>query len=191
MAVVLGIDPGTNFMGYGIIESLGNAIKCLAVGIVDMHKMDDPYLKLKTIFSRTTGLINSYHPECLSIEAQFYEKNAQSMLKLGRAQGVAIAAAVSCGVEIHEYEPRKIKQSVTGYGNATKEQVAAMLARMLNLTELPDKYDATDALAAAVCHHFQMKFPSVASTTTKKPRAKKGGSSSWEAFISQNPDRVC
>lgn len=190
MAVILGIDPGTNFMGYGIIESAGNAVKCLGVGIVDMHKMDDPYMKLKMIFNRVTGLINSYHPDSLSIEAQFYEKNAQSMLKLGRAQGVAIAAAVSCGVQIFEYEPRKIKQSVTGYGNATKEQVAAMLARMLNLTELPDKYDATDALAAAVCHHFQSKFPAVTSSPTKAKRTKKSAGS-WEAFISQNPDRVC
>ena len=179
MAVVLGIDPGTNFMGYGIIESLGNAIKCLAVGIVDMHKMDDPYLKLKTIFNRTTGLINSYHPECLSIEAQFYEKNAQSMLKLGRAQGVAIAAAVNAGMQVFEYEPRKIKLAITGSGSASKEQVARMLAQTLKINEFPDKYDATDALAAAVCHHYQKRLP-----------IQKSGSNSWAAFIANNPDRV-
>ncbi|MCQ2252348.1 MAG: crossover junction endodeoxyribonuclease RuvC [Bacteroidales bacterium] len=179
MAVILGIDPGTNFMGYGVIESQGSKIKCLAVGILDIHKISDPYQKLRMIYERVQGLANSYKPEALSIEAQFYEKNAQSMLKLGRAQGVAIAAAVNAGLQIFEYEPRKIKLAVTGYGNATKEQVARMLAGMLDITEFPDKYDATDALAAAVCHHYQNRIPSV-----------KSGSNSWAAFIANNPDRV-
>lgn len=179
MAVILGIDPGTNFMGYGVIETTGQKIKCLAVGILDIHKVADPYQKLRMIYDRVSGLARGYSPTALSIEAQFYEKNAQSMLKLGRAQGVAIAAAVNAGLEIFEYEPRKIKLAVTGYGNATKEQVARMLAATLDITEAPDKYDATDALAAAVCHHYQNRIP-----------AAKSGSSSWAAFIANNPDRV-
>ena len=186
MAVVLGIDPGTNFMGYGIIESLGNAIKCLAVGIVDMHKMDDPYLKLKTIFNRTTGLINSYHPECLSIEAQFYEKNAQSMLKLGRAQGVAMAAALYRDIPIFEYAPRTIKQTITGNGNASKEQVSKMLQAMLKFEEMPKYLDATDALAAAVCHYLDRgKDVNYTKKSQRKP-----ASSSWAKFVEQHPDRL-
>lgn len=179
MAVILGIDPGTNFMGYGIIDSEGSKIECLAVGILDIHNVKDPYLKLKMIYDRVASLINGYHPTELSIEAQFYEKNAQSMLKLGRAQGVAISAAVNAGLQIHEYEPRKIKLAVAGNGSATKEQVARMLAMTLKINEFPDKYDATDALAAAVCHHYQKRMPV----------APKGGNS-WAAFIANNPDRV-
>lgn len=180
MSVILGIDPGTNVMGYGIINSDKNKINCLAIGVLELTKVADPYLKLKMIFDRVSSLISGYNPDSLAIEAQFYSKNAQSMLKLGRAQGVAIAAAVAKGLTINEYEPRKIKMSVTGYGNATKEQVALMLARLLNLTELPDKFDATDALAVAVCHHYQLQLPS----------AVAGGAKSWKAFINQNPDRV-
>ena len=177
--VILGIDPGTNVMGYGVIESQGSKIKCLAVGILDIHKVEDKYLKLKMIFDRVTGLCKSFQPDCLSIEAQFYEKNAQSMLKLGRAQGVAIAAAVNFGVEVFEYEPRKIKLAVTGYGNASKEQISTMLIRTLNLTEVPDKFDATDALAAAVCHHYQKRLPVAAK-----------GANTWAAFIANNPNRI-
>ncbi len=180
MGVILGIDPGTNVMGYGIIDSVKNKMSCLAVGVLELSKVGDPYLKLKMIFDRVSSLISGYNPQALAIEAQFYSKNAQSMLKLGRAQGVAIAAAVSKGLSVTEYEPRKIKMSVTGYGNATKEQVAAMLARMLNLTELPDKLDATDALAAAVCHHYQLQLP----------MGIAAGAKSWKAFINQHPDRV-
>ena len=177
--VILGIDPGTNVMGYGVIESEGSKIKCLAVGVLDIHKVEDKYLKLKMIFDRVTGLCKSFQPDCLSIEAQFYEKNAQSMLKLGRAQGVAIAAAVNFGVEVFEYEPRKIKLAVTGYGNASKEQIAKMLIGTLNLTEVPDKFDATDALAAAVCHHYQKRLPAAAK-----------GTNTWAAFIANNPNRI-
>ncbi len=177
--VILGIDPGTNVMGYGVIESEGSKIKCLAVGVLDIHKVEDKYLKLKMIFDRVTGLCKSFQPDCLSIEAQFYEKNAQSMLKLGRAQGVAIAAAVNFGVEVFEYEPRKIKLAVTGYGNASKEQISKMLIGTLNLTEVPDKFDATDALAAAVCHHYQKRLPAAAK-----------GANTWAAFIAHNPNRI-
>ncbi len=177
--IILGIDPGTNFMGYGVIESDGSKLRNIAIGILDLHKIEDKYLKLKMIFDRVTGLCNSYKPDELAIEAQFYEKNAQSMLKLGRAQGVAIAAAVNYGVKIFEYEPRKIKLAVTGYGNATKEQVARMLIGMLKLEEVPDKFDATDALAVAVCHHYQKRMPNL-----------KSGGNSWSAFIANNPGRI-
>jgi crossover junction endodeoxyribonuclease RuvC len=177
--IILGIDPGTNVMGYGVIESEGSKIKCLAVGVLDIHKVEDKYLKLKMIFDRVTGLCKSFQPDCLSIEAQFYEKNAQSMLKLGRAQGVAIAAAVNFGAEIFEYEPRKIKLAVTGYGNASKEQISKMLINTLKLEEIPDKFDATDALAAAVCHHYQKRLPAAAK-----------GANSWAAFIANNPGRI-
>ncbi|MBR6279637.1 MAG: crossover junction endodeoxyribonuclease RuvC [Bacteroidales bacterium] len=178
--IILGIDPGTNIMGYGVIESTGSKIKCLAVGVLDIHNVEDKYLKLKMIFDRVTGLCKSFKPKALAIEAQFYEKNAQSMLKLGRAQGVAIAAAVTFGVKVTEYEPRKIKLAVTGYGNASKDQVSRMLIGMLNLTEVPDKFDATDALAAAVCHHYQLS----------NPLANVKGGNSWAAFIANNPQRV-
>ncbi len=178
--VILGIDPGTNVMGYGVINSADNKIKCLAVGVLDIHNVEDKYLKLKMIFDRVSGLCKSFKPDELAIEAQFYEKNAQSMLKLGRAQGVAIAAAVNNNVKVFEYEPRKIKLAVTGYGNASKDQVARMLIGMLNLQEVPDKFDATDALAAAVCHHYQCK----------NPLTKLKSGNSWAAFIAENPSRV-
>lgn len=177
--VILGIDPGTNFMGYAVIESDGSKINMQAIGILDIHKVEDTYLKLKMIFDRVTGLCNSYKPDHLAIEAQFYDKNAQSMLKLGRAQGVSIAAALNYGVKVTEYEPRKIKLAVTGNGNASKEQVARMLISMLALKEVPDKFDATDALAVAVCHHYQQKSPAL----------PKGGNS-WANFIANNPGRV-
>ncbi|MBO7565737.1 MAG: crossover junction endodeoxyribonuclease RuvC [Bacteroidales bacterium] len=176
---ILGIDPGTNFMGYGVIECNGSKINCLAIGILDIHNVKDTYLKLKMIYDRVSGLAASYKPEELAIEAQFYEKNAQSMLKLGRAQGVAIAAAVNAGMQVFEYEPRKIKLAITGSGSASKEQVARMLANTVKINEFPDKYDATDALAAAVCHHYQKRLP-----------IQKSGSNSWAAFIANNPDRV-
>ncbi len=178
--IILGIDPGTNVMGYGIISSEKNKISCIAVGVLDIKKVVDPYQKLKMIFDRVTGLINSYNPDVLAIEAQFYSVNAQSMLKLGRAQGVAIAAAVNKNLQVQEYEPRKVKMAVSGTGTATKEQVSNMMIRMLNLSEVPDKFDATDALAVAVCHHFNCQ----------NPLLKKSGANSWKTFISQNPDRI-
>jgi len=153
--IILGIDPGTAVMGYGLVKETGSKIELISLGVVKMDKIDDHMLKLQRIFEKTVALIDNYHPDCLAIEAPFYGKNIQVMLKLGRAQGVAIAAALSRNLVITEYAPRKIKQSITGNGNATKEQVAAMLQTLLKFTETPDFLDATDGLAVAVCHSFQ------------------------------------
>ncbi|HNW75207.1 MAG TPA: crossover junction endodeoxyribonuclease RuvC [Bacteroidales bacterium] len=177
--IILGIDPGTTIMGYGIIRVTGNRLSMLALGTLKLNKYDDHALRLKIIFERTVGLIDEYHPDELSIEAPFFGKNVQSMLKLGRAQGVAIAAALSRSIPITEYSPRKIKQSITGKGSASKEQVAAMLARLLQFADTPESLDATDALAAAVCHYFQKEKPD----TGKK-------FSGWKSFVNANPGRV-
>src|SRR6478609_6109298 len=156
--IILGIDPGTAVMGYGLVKEIGTKAELISLGVVKMDKIDDHMLKLQRIFEKTLALIDNYKPDCLAIEAPFYGKNIQVMLKLGRAQGVAMAAALSRNVEVTEYSPRKIKQAITGNGNATKEQVAAMLQSLLNFKETPDFLDATDGLAVAVCHAFQ-KFP--------------------------------
>lgn len=177
--VILGIDPGTNILGYGIITCTGQKMALETLGIVDMQKLDDPMLKLQTIFERTTALIETYKPDELSIEAPFFGKNVQSMLKLGRAQGVAIAAALARGIPAFEYSPRKIKQSITGRGGASKEQVAAMLQSMLKITDMPSKLDATDGLAVAVCHFFQ-----------NKPQAAGKSYTGWKAFLTENAHRV-
>jgi len=177
--IILGIDPGTNIMGYGIVCVTGNQISLLAMGVLKLNKYDDHHSRLKIIFDRMISLIGQYHPDELSIEAPFFGKNVQSMLKLGRAQGVAIAAALSRSVPIFEYSPRKIKQSITGNGSSSKEQVASMLTRLLKITEVPETLDATDGLAAAVCHYFQKGLPE----TGKK-------FSGWKSFLSANPGRV-
>ena len=155
--IILGIDPGTNVMGYGVIRVIGNKAELVVMGVIDMRKEKDPYLRLGRIFERVTGIIDSYLPDEMAIEAPFFGKNVQSMLKLGRAQGVAIAAAIHHDVPIHEYAPLKIKMAITGQGQASKEQVAAMLQRMLNIREdeMPKYMDATDALGAAYCHFLQ------------------------------------
>lgn len=157
--IILGIDPGTNIMGYGVIHEKGKTVICIGFGIVDMHKMDGHFNKLKHIYERTLQLIDGFKPDELSIEAPFQGKNVQSMLKLGRAQGAAIAAALTRTVPIYEYAPRKIKLAITGSGAASKEQVAGMLQRLLKLEELPEKLDATDGLAAAMCHYYQRIGP--------------------------------
>jgi crossover junction endodeoxyribonuclease RuvC len=176
--IILGIDPGTNIMGYGIIETDGSKIGLLSLGVVKMDSLDDQALKLKRIFDQTFSLIEQYKPDELAIEAPFFGKNVQSMLKLGRAQGVAIAAALSRSIPVVEYSPRKIKQSITGRGNASKEQVAAMLQNLLHFDQMPHYLDATDGLAAAVCHHFQRS-----SSSGKK------GYTGWKAFLKENPGR--
>lgn len=176
----MGIDPGTNIMGYGIIHQQGNSISLLAMDVLRLEKEGDPGLKLKKIFETMLLLIEKYHPDELAIEAPFFGKNVQSMLKLGRAQGVAIAAALHRSLPVFEYEPRRIKQSITGKGGASKEQVAAMLQRLLSFSEMPKYLDATDAVAVAVCHYFQRQLP----VSTKK------GGSSWKKFLSENPDRI-
>lgn len=179
--IILGIDPGTNVMGYGVIKAKGQQAEIVAMGVIDMRKEADPYLRLGHIFERVTGIIDSYLPDEMAIEAPFFGKNVQSMLKLGRAQGVAIAAAINHSVPIHEYAPLKIKMAITGNGQASKEQVAGMLQRILHLSndEMPKFMDATDALGAAYCHFMQMNRPE---TDTHY--------SSWKDFATKNQKRV-
>ncbi|MDB4925144.1 crossover junction endodeoxyribonuclease RuvC [Mucilaginibacter sp.] len=180
--IILGIDPGTAVMGYGLVKETGSKIELISLGVVKMDKIDDHMLKLQRIFEKTVALIDNYKPDCLAIEAPFYGKNIQVMLKLGRAQGVAMAAALSRSIEVTEYSPRKIKQSITGNGNATKEQVAAMLQNLLSFKETPDFLDATDGLAVAVCHSFQK-------ISTGKSTGKKSYSG-WDTFVKDNAKRV-
>ena len=178
--IILGIDPGTNIMGYGIILTDTSRMELIALGVIHLEKLDGHALKLKTIFEKTISLIDQYHPDDFAIEAPFFGKNIQSMLKLGRAQGVAMAAALYRTIPIFEYSPKKIKQSITGNGNASKEQVAAMLQTILNYKETSEYLDATDGLAAALCHHFQRG-------NTGENTGKHSG---WKSFIASNPRRV-
>lgn len=180
--VILGIDPGTNVLGYGVLHIQGKRVEVKAMGVIDLRRCKDVYLKLGRIHEQVTKLLQEFLPDELSIEAPFFGKNVQSMLKLGRAQGVAIAAAISKQVSIHEYAPMKIKMAITGNGNASKEQVADMLRRMLHLDaqEMGHFLDATDALAAAYCHHLQMGRPE---TGARKY-------SSWKDFALKNSSRV-
>jgi len=177
--IILGIDPGTSITGYGLIKVSGQDPELITIGSIDLSKYSDHYIKLKQIFDRTIGIIDEYHPDELAIEAPFYGKNVQSMLKLGRAQGAAIAAALSRSIPIYEYAPRKIKMSITGRGAASKEQVASMLMRILNFNKIEIKLDATDGLAAALCHFYQ----------TNTPRQEKSYNS-WKDFINKNPKRI-
>lgn len=177
----MGIDPGTNVMGYGILKGCGQKAEMIAMGVIDMRKEDDPYLRLGHIYSRVTGIIDEYLPDEIAIEAPFFGKNVQSMLKLGRAQGVAIAAAIQHSVPVHEYAPMKIKMAITGTGTASKEQVAGMLQRILKLTDdsMPKFMDATDALGAAYCHFMQLNVPSEGKRYT-----------SWKDFAAKNTSRI-
>ena len=178
--IILGIDPGTAVMGYGLILEKGSKIELLSMGIVKMKKTDDAFVKLKRIFEKTLALIEQYQPDDLAIEAPFYGKNIQAMLTLGRAQGMAMAAALSRDISVTEYAPRRIKQSITGKGTATKEQVASMLQHLLKFKEVPEFLDATDGLAVAVCHSFQ-----------KIPVGKTSKSySGWASFVKENEKRI-
>lgn len=179
--IILGIDPGTNIMGYGVLRISGTKPEVMAMGVIDLRRFANHYLKLNHIFTRVTGIIESYLPDEMAIEAPFFGKNVQSMLKLGRAQGVAIAAAIQRDIPIAEYEPKKIKMAITGNGNASKPQVAGMLQRMLHISEedLHVQMDATDALGAAYCHFLQMGRP-----TSERPFK------SWKDFINKNADRI-
>ena len=179
--IILGIDPGTIVMGYGLITVQGHTASLLEMGVLKPGKVKDGYKKLQLIFNTVSGLITKYQPTDFAIEAFFFGKNVQSMLKLGRAQGVAIAAAMRHGLEVTEYSPKKVKQSITGNGNADKEQVMKMLQTILSFKESPKYYDATDALAVALCHHFQSSSP-----LGKAAKGLKG----WDDFIKQNPGRV-
>ncbi|MGB0165602.1 MAG: crossover junction endodeoxyribonuclease RuvC [Luteibaculum sp.] len=180
--VIMGIDPGTTIMGYGVIATRGSKIKLLTYGVVNLSKYEGHAQKLRRIFERISDLIEGYKPDFIALEAPFYGKNVQSMLKLGRAQGVAMAAGLTRDIPISEYAPKKIKQAITGSGNASKEQVAGMLQKMFQLKELPEHLDATDGLAAAVCHHHALH-----SGTADLDGSK---ASSWKAFIGKNPKRV-
>ncbi len=179
--IILGIDPGTSVMGYGLVKVTGNTVLLLEMDILRPGKVDNPYKKLQLIYNTVSGLIIKYKPDAFAIEAPFFGKNVQSMLKLGRAQGVCIAAAMRHGLEVTEYAPKKIKQSITGNGNASKEQVLKMLQQILNFKDDPTYFDASDALAVAVCHHFQenTNLPS----TGKKVNG-------WEDFLEKNPTRL-
>jgi len=176
--IILGIDPGTNIMGFGIITVSGNTVSLVTLGVLKLVKTADHPLKLKHIFEKCVELIEEHKPDELAIEAPFFGKNVQSMLKLGRAQGVAMAAALSRSVPIFEYSPRKIKQSITGMGGASKEQVASMLKNILSLDDVPEQLDASDGLAVAVCHFFQK-----GKTGTDKKF------SGWKSFLTENPER--
>lgn len=153
--IIMGIDPGTNLMGYGVIKIENRQVKCLALGVIDLRKVGDHYLKLDRIYKRVISIIEEFLPDEVAIEAPFFGKNVQSMLKLGRAQGVAMAAAISRDIPIFEYAPRKIKLAITGQGAASKEQVASMVRSYLKITDVMDQLDATDGIAAALCHYFQ------------------------------------
>jgi crossover junction endodeoxyribonuclease RuvC len=176
--VILGIDPGTNIMGYGVIQIDSRKASLITLGVLNMTKLADHPIKLKTIFEKTLELIDLHTPDELAIEAPFFGKNVQSMLKLGRAQGVAIAAALYRNIPIFEYAPKKIKMSITGSGNASKEQVASMLKSLLEIKDMPKYLDATDGLAAAMCHYFQ---------NGKQETGK--SFSGWKAFLGANPTR--
>lgn len=179
--IILGVDPGTNLMGYGILRVMAGKAELVTMGVIQLHKFESHYLRLGKIFERITNIIDAYHPDEMAIEAPFFGKNVQSMLKLGRAQGVAITAAIMRDIPIAEYEPSKIKVAITGNGAAAKEQVAGMLQRMLKIPQelMNVQLDATDAVGAAYCHYIQMGKPQV---------EKHYGS--WKDFVSKNASKV-
>ncbi|MDP2068420.1 MAG: crossover junction endodeoxyribonuclease RuvC [Lutibacter sp.] len=177
--IILGIDPGTTIMGFGLIKIVNKNMELVRMDELMLKKYDDHYLKLKLIFEHTIQLIDTYHPDEIAIEAPFFGKNVQSMLKLGRAQGVAMAAGLSREIPITEYSPKKIKMAITGNGNASKEQVAKMLQNLLKIKELPTNLDSTDGLAAAVCHFYNF-----GKTSSEKSYT------GWDAFVKQNGKRV-
>ena len=178
--IILGIDPGTNNMGVGVIACRKENIRVVAMDVLKLEKLSDHALKLERIFNTVLRSIDAFHPDELAIESPFYGKNVQSMLKLGRAQGVAIAAALHRRIPVFEYSPRKIKQSITGKGGASKEQVASMLYRILQIEGVPDNLDITDALAVALCHHYQ------GDRSAGSGKAYSG----WKAFLNKHPERL-
>ncbi len=178
--IILGIDPGTVIMGYGVIKTGGSDIRLLEMDVLKFSSKTDVYKRLELIHDRISSLIKEFKPTAFAIEAPFFGKNVQSMLKLGRAQGVAIAAAMQAGLTVNEYSPKKVKQSITGNGNASKEQVMKMLQQIIDIGEAPRYFDASDALSVALCHHFQQRTPQTAGKKSKD----------WSAFIANNPSRV-
>jgi crossover junction endodeoxyribonuclease RuvC len=180
--VIMGVDPGTNFTGYGIVTVRGKEVFCEAIGYIDLVKMSDVYQKLRHIFERVSGIIEAYRPDEVAFESPFYGENVQSMLKLGRAQGVAMAAALTRGLPVFEYAPRRIKQAITGNGAASKEQVANLLCKQMKIRQVPKNLDSTDGLAVAMCHYYESSSPLAA--------GEKGGAKSWKEFVAKNAGRV-
>ena len=178
--IILGIDPGTNILGYGVISVDSKGPHYLDMGVFDLRKIKDPFEKLANIFAGVGELLDQYSPDELAVESPFYGKNAQVILKLGRAQGAAITAAVMRGIPVTEYAPRKAKIAICGNGAASKEQVAMMIQKTLHVDLDPKYLDATDALAIALCHHYQIS----------NPLAGVGGKSDWKKFLENNPDRI-
>jgi crossover junction endodeoxyribonuclease RuvC len=194
---ILGLDPGTNYMGYGILEVEGRNLKAIVLGDIDLHKITDPYDKLRYIFERVRALVAEYSPKEVALESPFFGQNVQSMLKLGRAQGVAMAAALSCNKPVAEYAPTRIKQAITGTGAASKQQVAAIVTRTLKIEDAPRRLDATDGMAVALCHYYATSSPLNAALGESRIKglggektARKRGSKSWEQFVNENPKRV-
>ena len=194
---ILGIDPGTNYMGYGVLEVEGNQLRAVVMGDIDLHKIADPYDKLRYIFERVRELIDNYSPREVALESPFFGQNVQSMLKLGRAQGVAMAAALSCNKPVAEYAPTRIKQSITGSGAASKEQVASIVLRTLKFADPPRRLDATDGMAVALTHYYTISSPinqALGSSRIKglggEKTARKRGTKSWEQFVAENPKKV-
>lgn len=192
--IILGIDPGTLVMGYGIIRVNGTALQLISAGVLKIDKSSSHFDRLKDIFNFIVQLIERHHPDELAIEEPFFGKNVQSMLKLGRAQGVAMAAALHRQIPVYGYSPRLIKQSITGKGGASKEQVSAMLQRLLSFEQSPKFLDATDAVGVALCHYFQSRVLTSISgeSAIKKTETKKAGKaySGWDAFVNDNPGRT-
>lgn len=196
--IIMGIDPGTNTAGYGFLEVRGAAVRCIVLGDIAFHQLKDPYRKLRHLFDRVGALIEEYRPDEVALESPFFGENVQSMLKLGRAQGVAMAAALTHDLPVFEYAPRRIKQAITGRGGASKEQVAALLKSMLHVEYDVKRLDATDGLAVALCHYFVSSAPINEACGDDRKKALGGGlkavsrqgSRSWESFVSDHPDRL-
>ena len=193
----MGIDPGTNYTGYGVLEVEGRTLRAVVIGEIDLHKIEDPYAKLRYIFDSVSRLVKEYQPREVALESPFFGQNVQSMLKLGRAQGVAMAAALSHDVDVFEYAPSRIKQAVVGLGSASKEQIAGVVMRTLHIEEKPKKLDATDGMAVALCHYYSISSlinQALGGTKVKglggDKKARKRGTQSWAQFLRENPDRV-
>ncbi len=192
--IILGIDPGSIIMGYGIIKCTGNIVELVDMDVLRPGLQKDIYKRLHLIHETVAGVIKKYKPTEFAIEAPFFGKNVQSMLKLGRAQGVAIAAAMQAGLDVTEYSPKKVKQAVTGNGNASKQQIWQMLQTILKIKDEPKYFDATDALGVALCHHFSSKFTKILERENKRQSATivpaKSKKLSWESFVTANPEKV-
>lgn len=187
---VIGIDPGTNVLGYGVLHISGGQPICKVLGVVSLGKYKDRYQKLRHIFERVSALVREYQADEMALEAPFYGDNVQSMLKLGRAQGVAMAAALTQDVPVFEYSPRRIKQAITGQGGASKEQVAALLQNILGIGATPKELDATDGLAVALCHYYIHSSPLGTAAGEHSAAGSVSGGGSWAAFVSSNPDKI-